>query len=40
MCEYAEDLKGYAAKHVDEARRLISKENQEPTYSSTILKSI
>jgi hypothetical protein len=28
-CEYAEDLKGCAAKHVCEARRLISKGNPE-----------
>ena len=28
-CEYAEDLKGCATKHVGEARRLISKGNPE-----------
>lgn len=28
-CEYAEDLKGCAAKHVGEARRLIAKGDQK-----------
>jgi len=28
-CDYAENLKGCAAKHVSEARRLIAKGDQE-----------
>ena len=28
-CDYAEDFKGFAAKHVGEARRLISKGDPE-----------